>query len=66
MVARSGSPLWYTTESLHALVHSPEVDGAKAREELGYEPRPIEDTVDAIHSWFESSGMLGEGYSSSS
>ena len=50
---RSGSALTYTSESLHALEHSPPISGEKARQELGHKPRPIEETVADIHDWFE-------------
>ena len=58
---RSGSALTFTSESLHALEHSPPISGEKAREELGHDPRPVEETVADIYNWFE-----GRGYSSSS
>lgn len=46
-------PLAYTSESLHALRHSPRVSGAKAVEELGYTNRPIEETIADTYRWFE-------------
>ena len=58
---RSGSALTFTSESLHALEHSPPISGEKALQELGHEPRPIEETVADVYDWFE-----GRGYSSSS
>ncbi len=60
LARRSGSPLWYTTESLHALMHSPAVSGKKASEELGHSPRPTEVTVGDIYRWFEDYGGLGQ------
>ncbi|MEA1903925.1 MAG: NAD-dependent epimerase/dehydratase family protein [Actinomycetota bacterium] len=61
IVRRTGSPLWYTRESLHALINSPEVAGEKASSQLGYEPRPIEETIEDIYEWFASNGQLGAG-----
>lgn len=58
IVRRTGNPLWYTRESLHALTHSPQVAGQKAMDELGYEPRPIETTVSDIYDWFKENGQL--------
>ncbi|MGD2044219.1 MAG: NAD-dependent epimerase/dehydratase family protein [Acidimicrobiia bacterium] len=48
---RSGSPLWYTTESLHALRHDPHVSSRKARVELGHTSRPVEDTISDLYAW---------------
>ncbi len=58
LAQRSGSPLWYTSESLHALEHSPGVSGKKASEELGHAPRPSHDTVHDIYRWFKDNGDL--------
>lgn len=68
---RSGSALTFTSESLHVLEHNPPISGDKARQVLGHDPRPIEDTVADIYRWFEQRGTQGEspldnGYSSSS
>ena len=52
---RSGSALTFTSESLHALEHSPPISGEKALQELGHEPRLIEETVADIYDWFYSS-----------
>lgn len=51
---RSGSPLLYTRDTLHAVAADPRVDDAKARRELGHRPRPIEQTVDDLFAWFDS------------
>jgi dihydroflavonol-4-reductase len=51
MARRSGSPLWYTSESLHTLRSYPMVSGAKAAAELGHHPRPIEDTIGDLYRW---------------
>lgn len=59
MVSRhSGSPLWFTTESLHALRFSPPVSGDKAAEVLDHHPRPFSETVQDIYRWFTDEGML--------
>ncbi len=58
----TGNPLWYTTESLHALRFAPTVSGAKAAAELGHRPRPIVDTVGDIHTWFIDQGLLTESH----
>lgn len=55
---RSGNPLWYTSESLHALRFNPAVSGAKAEAELGHRPRPIDETVADIHQWAVDRGLL--------
>lgn len=55
---RSANPLWYTTESLHALRFDPAVSGAKAQAELGHRPRPFDDTARDIHHWFTDQGLL--------
>jgi len=55
---RISNPLWYTTESLHALRFDPAVSGAKAETELGHRPRPFDDTVKDIHHWFIDQGLL--------
>ena len=55
---RSGNPLWYTSESLHALRFNPAVSGAKAEARLGHRPRPIDETVKDIHRWVVDQGLL--------
>lgn len=55
---RSGNPLWYTTESLHALRFNPIVSGSKAETELGHRPRPIDETVADVHQWALDRGLL--------
>ncbi len=44
-----------------ALDGAPTVDGAKARAELGYEPRPAEDTVRDLVAFFVETGQLRRG-----
>jgi dihydroflavonol-4-reductase len=55
---RTGSPLIPTTEGLAALRAFPRVSHAKAARELGYRPRPIEDTIRDLHRYFRDSGAL--------
>ncbi|MFQ5968183.1 MAG: NAD-dependent epimerase/dehydratase family protein [Acidimicrobiia bacterium] len=50
---RTGSPLVFTGESLHALRHSPEVRSDKAASDLGYQARPIRETVSDLYEWFD-------------
>jgi dihydroflavonol-4-reductase len=47
-----------TRESLRALRGNPVVRYDKSAAELGYRPRHICETVDAIYRWFESAGAL--------
>lgn len=51
MGRRSGSPLWYTSDSLHALRFNPTVSGTKALDELGHSPRSVDETVDDMYRW---------------
>lgn len=54
---RGSDPL-FTPESLHALRKDPVVSTAKAAEELGYEARPLGDTVADTYAWFRTRGLL--------
>ena len=54
---RRSEPL-FPPESLHALRKDPVVSTAKAARELGYEPRPLRDTVADSYAWFRSQGLL--------
>ncbi len=50
----AGTPPLYTYESLMTLKHSNRhCSHEKARRELGYQPRPLEQTVRAVHEWHE-------------
>ncbi|NVB37108.1 SDR family oxidoreductase [Pseudenhygromyxa sp. WMMC2535] len=49
----------YTAEALEALRANPRVSIAKAERELGYAPRPLEDSVRDIYTWFAEQGRLG-------
>lgn len=57
---RLGSDL-VSEASMAALAAAPEVDGAKARDELGYRPRAAEQTVRDLVGHFVSSGRLDRG-----
>jgi dihydroflavonol-4-reductase len=48
----------YTHESLTVLQSKHKFDTAKARRDLGYAPRPLEDTLRDTYAWFKSAGML--------
>jgi dihydroflavonol-4-reductase len=54
---RGRAPL-FTPESLDTLRTNPQVSSAKATRELGFQPRPIEDTVRDIYAWFRTRGQL--------
>lgn len=50
----------YTHESLDRLVRSSrDVLHEKARRELGFDPRPLEETLADSYAWFRAAGMLG-------
>jgi dihydroflavonol-4-reductase len=48
----------YTRHSLHALRNHQLVSHAKATRELGYQPRPLVETVTAAYDWFRDTGAL--------
>ena len=54
---RHSEPL-FTPESLHALRKDPVVSTAKAARELGYETRPLRDTIADTYAWFRARGVL--------
>jgi dihydroflavonol-4-reductase len=57
----TGTALLPTREVLHALASFPDVDGAKARRELSYRPRPIAQTLTDLHASFVRAGWLAPG-----
>lgn len=62
---RTKDPLWFTTESLHALRFDPTVSSAKAAAELGYQSRSTEQSVSDIYEWAIEAGHVdgrGEGH----
>lgn len=48
---RAGQEPLFTKEALHALRSDPDVSGAKAAAELGYEPRPFATSVADTYAW---------------
>ena len=54
---RSEEPL-YTSEALHAVVACRDVRSAKASRELGFNPRPVQDTVSDVYRCFAHRGVL--------
>lgn len=69
-MARLGAPLseaWcrlrdrdphFTSESLRVLRNHRHISHDKARRELGYEPRPLKETLSDTFAWFEAAGFL--------
>ncbi|MFA6244043.1 MAG: SDR family oxidoreductase [Candidatus Hydrogenedentales bacterium] len=57
----SGKPPKFTRASLHALWNHQRISHEKASRELGYAPRPIEETIRDTHAWFEKAGHLKAG-----
>lgn len=55
---RRAGRLLLTPESLHALGTDPVVDHSKATAELGYNPRPLAETVGDLHASFIADGRL--------
>ena len=55
--ARVTRPL-FTSRSLHALRNHQLVSHAKATRELGYEPRPLRQTIIDTYEWFREAGRL--------
>ena len=58
---RGRRPL-YTPVSVRVMAHgNRRISSAKARAELGYDPRPLAESVSDTYRWFDEHGMLGEG-----
>ncbi len=55
---RTKDPLWFTTESLHALRFDATVSSAKAAAELGYQARSTEESLSDIHEWAIEAGLV--------
>jgi len=51
----------YTSQALEALRNHRDVRHDKATRELGHHPRPLEETVRDIYSWFREAGVLTVG-----
>lgn len=54
---RTADPLLYTADTLHALDTFPHVDPAKAQAELGFDPRPLAETIADLYAWFDRTGV---------
>jgi len=52
-----GEPL-YTPESLETLRRGVRLDNTKARQELGYDPRPSLETIRDVYRWFAAQGTI--------
>lgn len=48
----------YTAESLRALLHADRIAGDKARRELGYQARPLRQTIEDTLKWFAQQGRI--------
>src|SRR5262245_37296957 len=57
----TGAPPLYTGPSLRALSEHRRCDNGKARRELGFAPRPLEQTVADTLGFYESAGLLVPG-----
>jgi len=54
----SGSRPLFTPISMKELESNPQISHAKASRELGYQPRPLEQTLDDTLNWFQAHGFL--------
>lgn len=54
-----GEPL-FTAAALRTLARGGRVDCSRARRELGYTPRPFDDTLRATADWFQRRGLLSK------
>ena len=48
----------FTPEGLHALRANQDIRHDKAARELGYAPRPLEDTIGDVYRWFAAAGFI--------
>ncbi|MDT5037187.1 MAG: hypothetical protein QOE03_2372 [Micromonosporaceae bacterium] len=55
---RNGNPLIPTTEALAALAAFPRISHAKAAKELGYMPRPLEQTLRDLYTYYREAGVV--------
>jgi dihydroflavonol-4-reductase len=56
----TGRPAIFTSASLRALTSHQQVSHAKAARDLGYQPRPIRETLADTYAWFEAHGDLAK------
>lgn len=54
--ALSGKPAKFTSASLRAVTHHQQVSHDKAAHELGYAPRPLDETIADTYRWFDEYG----------
>ena len=54
--AVTGTPAKFTSESLRAITHHQRISHEKAGRELGYAPRPLEETIADTYRWFGERG----------
>jgi len=54
----AGKEPLFTSRSLHALRNHQHVSHAKATRDLGYQPRPLRETLSATYDWFRETGQL--------
>jgi nucleoside-diphosphate-sugar epimerase len=57
----NGSQPIYTVPSLRALTEHRECDNAKARGELDFSPRPLEQTIADTFAFYAEAGLLARG-----
>ncbi|MHC4392663.1 MAG: Rossmann-fold NAD(P)-binding domain-containing protein, partial [Planctomycetota bacterium] len=54
----NGAPLQFTASSLRILKQYRHLSIDKAREKLGYSPRPVADAIRDTVAWFQSAGLI--------
>jgi dihydroflavonol-4-reductase len=54
----TGTEAKFTLASLHALGSNPAISNQKAKDELGFSPRPLEETIAESYAWFKESGRI--------
>lgn len=59
---RGRRPL-FTSISMEELESNPDISHAKATKDLGYAPRPLDQTIADTIEWFRSNGLLKQNYS---
>ncbi len=54
----TGTEAKFTGAALHALRSNPRISNQKAKDELGFDPRPVQQTVADTYAWFKEAGRL--------